>query len=100
MDDVRYYYLRIGGGVVTAYTERKRETDGSVKFVRVGFASCSPKDEFCKEKGRLIATGRAAKCPIYVPHGGNTYRDVEKYVKENTAQFPAWVGKNLATFHW
>ena len=100
IEDIRYYYLHMGKGTITAYTERKREADGTIKFVRLGFSVCAPKDNFNKEKGRLIATGRAAKKPIYVPYTGNTYKDVEKYVKENTAQFPSWVQKHIATFHW
>ena len=34
--------------------------DDSNNQLRIGIAECSPKDQFTKKKGRMIAAGRAA----------------------------------------
>jgi len=66
--NIRFYYKHINGGVVTAACIRNELTANR----RVGLSFCSPKDNFSKEKGRLIALGRAEKCPITVGNVNST----------------------------
>lgn len=57
--DIRYYYIKNGGGMITACTNRNLEK----REVTIGFAWCSPKDQFKKEMGRKISLGRLIKRP-------------------------------------
>ena len=59
------------GGLTVAY----RHTDGKVSYA---IAMCNTKDNYCKAKGRMIATGRLLA-------GRNTYKvvvDTDKHVVE------------------
>jgi hypothetical protein len=87
----RYYHLRIGGGVITAFTQRCLVYNKTT----MGLSLCSPKDQFKKETGRTIAFGRFHRKPITVDHEGHTFTDVKKYVIDNTDAFPSWVRNNI-----
>lgn len=50
---ILYMHPFIGNGRATAAIDVSDKTN-----IRVAFAFCSPKDQFSRKKGRLIATGR------------------------------------------
>lgn len=89
--DNRYYHLRIGNGVITAFTVRDLESN----ITRMGLALCSPKDQFKKETGRTISFGRYLRKPIEVDHTGHTFNDLKRYILDNQEKFPSWVRKNV-----
>jgi len=91
MSDIRFYHFRVGGGVITAYTHRKID-EGTVAL---GFAMCSPKDQFNKAFGRKVSLGRGLKKPVIVKYSGNTYNDVRNYIKSHYRNFPSWLHSNL-----
>lgn len=80
MNDIRYYYYRLGGGVVTAYTERIRGNLGAIYLLKVGFAFCSPKDNFIKERGRRISRGRAEVNGVYLDYNQTSRKTLEAFL--------------------
>lgn len=87
MSDVRYYHIRTGGGVVTCCVRRNVQESTS----ELGFAMCSPKDQFNRKIGRTIALGRLNKHPIVVKHSGSSLEDARSYIVKNIDFFPSWV---------
>lgn len=49
-EDIRYVHVDIGGGKLTLAIDMEK--------YRFGAAWCSPHDQFCRKKGRMIARGR------------------------------------------
>jgi hypothetical protein len=92
--DTRFYHLRVGGGVITAFTSREPLNPEGRKVI-MGFSLCSPKDSFQKQFGRLVASGRAVKKPIFATHSGSTLTDVKNYIINNLNEFPSWVRRNV-----
>ena len=96
MNDVRYHYFKFGKGVLTFFTK----IDKSKNELCLGFSACSPKDNFVKETGRTISSGRANKKPILIPFSGHSYKDIENFIRNNSSLFPCWVRKHIKTFFW
>lgn len=66
-----YYHIRPRNGMnkIIENPDKPSYTFAGIKQngeLRVGFARCSPKDQFCKKKGRDIAKGRAIKNPVNI----------------------------------
>jgi hypothetical protein len=67
-----YMHMPIGNGFVTvAIRAEKRWPSVRSRKCEIGLAFCSPRDQFSRKKGRLIAEGRLDK------HGGITIPLVE-----------------------
>lgn len=62
-EDVRLYYRHSP----INYKNERLSICGMFQqgILNVGISRCSNKDQFEKAKGRLVATGRAEKCPVY-----------------------------------
>lgn len=64
MKNVLFFYTK-----VDSTKKAKRSTIAGLisedrKHISFGVSTCSHKDQFTKEKGRVIAQGRAFKCPV------------------------------------
>lgn len=59
MEITNYMHLTVGKGRATAAISIVKEEDLEVAYVGMSF--CSPLDQFCRKKGRLIAEGRLNK---------------------------------------
>jgi len=55
MDSTKFMHMQLGAGHITLAVRAMPDEVGA--YV-VGAAFCSPKDQFSKKKGRLIAEGR------------------------------------------
>lgn len=97
MADIDRFYIHPfieGGGRATIAVEVIRETG----MVMYGVAWCSPKDQFSKKKGRLIADGRldAGKGSAFFSNA-NTRRELVIEVMYDIAEYldqinaPQWV---------
>ena len=72
------------GGRTLAF--RVKEDTDNILFA-VGYAQCSPKDNFCKRIGRAIAEGRLEKAPVLVEMSkeyveNNSVHDVVEHLFE------------------
>ncbi len=65
MGDEKIYYVHMRtakrGAVTFALREDGEKEMGAVRVYRLGWAFCSPRDQFAQAKGRLIAVGRLRK---------------------------------------
>lgn len=82
-------------GSTTVKNKTRRYTavgvfDGS-NAMSVGFSFCSPKDQYNRKKGLMIARGRAAKNPAKVVVIPDSILKLEKHNKEIARYFIAEV---------
>ncbi len=67
----------------------------------VGFALCSPKDNFCRKKGRVIAIGRLNKKPLWFPRVSDRYEIVDSELEmafKTKYKNVSWVRKHRKYF--
>lgn len=62
MNESKLFHIRTPGLPGAATLAIQKSEDGTFKY---GLSLCSPTDQFCRMKGKLIATGRVAKKPKY-----------------------------------
>ncbi len=93
-EPVRFIHLTLGEGRVTlAYRHDEKQGDDSYAA-----AFCSPKDQFWKKKGRLIAQGRLdtgkilwfGKCPSDKRHE-YVLASLKNLVEINDSAIPRWL---------
>lgn len=76
--------------------------DNVVKRVSLGFAVCSPDDEYNEELGKTIALGKAEKRPagvLYASHTGMINTDlVDSLIKQEMLYFESNPGSVLAGY--
>jgi len=95
-EPVHYMHFKLGKGRATAAIQTVTEGH-PVAYVAVAF--CSPKDQFCRRTGRLIAAGRLKKHKFFWELTVNPKYPVKEQVElaldgaagnKNDARFPSW----------
>jgi hypothetical protein len=64
--EIRFIHAYVAGGRVTVAWKNDPQQVKVGALITLGVGWCAPKDQFRKDKGRLIATGRLIKCPWQV----------------------------------
>lgn len=101
-DNTNFMHLKVGEGRVTAAFDVVKESDKGPESMRLGLSLCSPNDQFCRKKGRQIASSRikgggkySYKLPVNSKENlGNQLRDfISKYFVKGNSNLPGWVSR-------
>lgn len=90
---VHYMHLRLGNGFVTAAFQTVTE---GFTTAYVSLAFCSPKDQFCRRTGRLIASGRLKKHKFFWELTVDPEKNIKKQIQsalwrsQGAERFPSW----------
>jgi hypothetical protein len=81
-----YSHLNFGNKrFVTAAWQHNDPPETEIKTISVAFAFCSPKDSFCKARGRAIAEGRLQKNShtISIPAKTGVHDSIGNFIRES-----------------
>jgi hypothetical protein len=100
MEIANYMHIELGDGHATAAISisNQREDGEGPEVAYVGMSFCSPKDQFCKKTGRMIAAGRLEKEKylydiVLDPDkqvSVQVREAIEESVESRDARFPGW----------
>ena len=100
MNETVYQHMSLGTGKATVAIRVDEDTP-SHRVARVGLATCSPKDQFSRKRGRAIAEGRLQARKFFmqltVADGTNVKQEVAKAIKAQargkSLRLPSWAWK-------